>query len=129
MNHGLAGRAWRFPAPAFPVPSKLQGRVDKNVEAIKAHLDRSAQDKVRSLVQKLLSAAPELDMKKWIAAVDLTADRVGFVMANDLELAAAVIKASPEGPLPLKERLKELHLYSASSAYMQLREKIGVAIE
>ena len=68
-------------------------------------------------------------MKKWIAAVDLTADRVGFVMANDLGLAAAVIKASPEDTMPHKERLKELYLYSASPAYMQLREKIGVSIE
>ncbi len=80
-------------------------------------------------MQKLLAASPELDMKKWIAAVDLTADRVGFVMANDLELASAVIKASPEDSMPHKERLKELYLFSSSRQYTELREKIGISID
>ncbi len=134
VGSGSGLRAWLLAAikvvtPAFPVPPKLTTKVEANLTALKSHLDRAAQDRLRSLVQKLLSAAPELDMKKWIAAVDLTADRVAFVMANDLELAAAVIKASPEEAMPHKERLKELYLFAASPAYMQLREKIGVAIE
>jgi hypothetical protein len=69
-------------------------------------------------------------MKKWTAAVDLTADRAGFVLANDLEAATAVIKASPEeaAAVTQKERLKELYLYSASQSYLQLRHKLGIAI-
>ncbi|MFT5353714.1 MAG: tetratricopeptide (TPR) repeat protein [Polyangiales bacterium] len=134
VGSGSGLRAWllaaiKFATPGFPVPAKISPRVDTCLESLLKHLDRTAQDKLRGLVSKLLAAAPELDMKKWIAAVDLTADRVGFVMANDLELASAVIKASPEDTMPHNERLKELYLYSASPAYMQLREKIGVSIE
>ncbi|MEM7605386.1 MAG: tetratricopeptide repeat protein [Myxococcota bacterium] len=131
---GSALRAWLLGAikvatPAFPVPPKLKSKVDARAASLREHLGRPEQDRLVGLVQKLLSAAPELDMKKWIAAVDLTADRVGFVMSNSLELAAAVIKASPADAMPQKERLQELYLYSASPAYMQLREKIGVSID
>ena len=88
-------------------------------------------DQLHSLVQKLLSAAPELDMKRWMAAVDLTADRVGFILGNDLETASAVIKASPADASVVgqKERLKELYLYSVSESYLELRQKLGVSID
>ena len=92
-------------------------------------MDNSGQNKVRELVQKLLAAAPELDMKRWVAAVDLTADRVGFVMANDLEIATALVKASPDDQATQKERLRELYLYGVSDAYMTLRQKLGLAID
>jgi len=131
---GSGLRAWLLAAikmvtPQFPVPKSLGSKVDKSLEALKKHVTGETKEQLRQLVQKLLAAAPELDMKKWVAAVDLTADRVGFVMANDLEISAALIKASPEEGMPQKERLKELYLYSVSSAYMQLRQKIGISID
>ena len=134
LPSGSGLRVWLLAAiklatPQFPVPGSLSKKVDKALSALQKHVDAGARSKLDGLVQKLLAAAPELDMKKWVAAVDLTADRVGFVMANDLELTAAVIKASPDEEAVQKERLKELYLYSVSEAYLQLRHKIGLAIE
>jgi hypothetical protein len=78
----------------------------------------------------LLSAAPELNLKRWVAAVDLTADRVGFILANDLELSLAVVQASPEESAAVgqKDRMKELTLYSVHESYLALRYKLGIAI-
>lgn len=134
LPSGSGLRVWLLAAiklatPQFPVPGSLSKKVDKALAALQKHVDAKGRTKLDGLVQKLLAAAPELDMKKWVAAVDLTADRVGFVMANDLELTAAVIKASPDEESVQKERLKELYLYSVSEAYLQLRHKIGLAIE
>ena len=130
---GSGLRAWLLAAiklgtPQFPVPGNLGKKVDKALASLKEHLSAGDKQKVGALVQKLLAAAPELDMKRWVAAVDFTADRVGFVMANDLELATAVVKASPDDGTQ-KERLKELYLYSVSEAYMQLRQKLGLTID
>ena len=132
---GSGLRAWLLAAiktavGQFPVPKELAGSVDEHLAAFKKHLQGPQQETLRSLVQKLLSAAPELDLKKWVAAVDLTADRVGFVLANDLEIATAVVKASPDesAGVPQKERLKELQLYSVSEEYLPLRHKLGIAI-
>ena len=108
----------------------LSGNVDKHMKSFQKHLKGPAQERLGSHVQKLLAAAPELDLKKWVGAVDLTADRVGFLLSNDLELSTAVIKASPEGSAGVaqKDRLKELHVYAVSDEYLALRSKLGIAI-
>jgi len=98
---GSGLRAWLLAAlksanSRFPVPPELAGQVAEHQKAIDNHLNPPQHEKLRSMVGKLLATAPELDMKRWVAAVDLTADRLGFVIANDLGIASAVIKASPE---------------------------------
>ena len=132
---GSGLRAWLLAAiksavGQFPVPKELASSVDEHLAAFKKHLSGPQQETLRSLVQRLLSAAPELDLKKWVAMVDLTADRAGFILANDLEIATAVVRASPDDAagLPQKERLKELHLYAVSEDYLALRHKLGIAI-
>lgn len=132
---GSGLRAWLLAAiksavPQFPVPGDLAASVAEHQAAFKKHLAGPQQETLNSLVQKLLSAAPELDLKKWTAAVDLTADRVGFLLANDLELATAVVRASPEeaAAVPQKDRLRELHLYAVSEPYLTLRHKLGLSI-
>ncbi len=133
---GSGLRAWLLAAiktvqPSFPVPADMSGPVTDHHASLKQHLTGQALDELHSLVHKLLAASPSLDMKRWVAAVDLTADRVGFVLANSLEIASAVVKASPDDSAGLaqKERLKELYLYSVSEEYLQLRHKLGVAID
>ncbi|MDQ3033034.1 MAG: protein kinase [Myxococcota bacterium] len=132
---GSGLRAWLLAAiksavPQFPIPGDLAAAVTEHLGAFKQHLSGPQQETLRSLVAKLLSAAPELDLKRWTAAVDLTADRIGFIVANDLEIATAVVRASPEesAAVPQKDRLRELHLYSVSEQYLQLRQRLGVAI-
>ncbi len=132
---GSGLRGWLLAAiksvmPAFPVPADLTGAVSEHQSAFKAHLSGPQQDTLRSHVTRLLQAAPELDLKKWTAAVDLTADRVGFVLANDLEIATALVRASPDeaSAVPQKDRLKELTLFSVSDSYFALRHKLGIAI-
>jgi tetratricopeptide (TPR) repeat protein len=128
-------RAWLLAAiklgnPQFPVPGDLAPSVAEHVAAIKQHISPPQQEQLKSLVQKLLSAAPELNLKRWVAAVDLTADRVGFILANDLELSLAVVQASPEESAAVgqKDRMKELTLYSVHESYLALRYKLGIAI-
>jgi len=132
---GSGLRAWLLAAiklvqPQFPVPRDLKAAVEEDLLALQKHLDDGARNDLATLVQKLLAASPSLDMKKWVAAVDLTCDRVGFALANDLAIATAVIKASPDdiAEVKQKDRLRELHLYSVSDQYLSLRHKLGIAI-
>jgi tetratricopeptide (TPR) repeat protein len=115
----------------FPVPKEQSANVDENLAAFKKHLTAPQQETLKSHVHKLLGdPRQELDLKKWVAGVDLTADRAGFVLANDLELTGMIVRASPDdaASLPQKDRLKELHLYSVSEEYLSLRHKLGIAI-
>jgi len=128
-------RAWLLAAiktatPQFPIPPDLDAQVGEHLAALRQHLTPPQQEHLKSLVAKLLAAAPELNLKRWVTAVDLTADRVGFILANDLELALAVIQASPEDSAAIaqKDRLKELYLYAVSEPYLSLRYKLGINI-
>jgi len=132
---GSGLRAWLLAAikssvAQFPIPKNLASHVNEHLGAFDKHLGGPAKDRLRSHVAKLLAAAPELDLKKWVAAVDLTADRVGFVLSNDLEIATAMVRASPDesAGVSQKDRLKELHLYVVSGEYLSLRHKLGLSI-
>lgn len=132
---GSGLRAWLLASiktanPQFPIPGDMAPQVEEHLAAFKKHLSPQQVESLKSHVHKLLAAAPELNLKRWVAAVDMTADRVGFLLANDLEIASAVVKASPEDAAAIsqKDRLKELHLYSVSESYLELRQKLGIQI-
>jgi tetratricopeptide (TPR) repeat protein len=128
-------RAWllaavRMAVPSFPVPGKLAESVEEHLDAIEEHLAGPQADALEAAVGRLLEAAPELDMRRWVSGVDLTADRCGLLLGNDLGLATAVLKASPEGSSSVaqSERLRSLHQFAVSEGYFALRERLGIAL-
>jgi len=132
---GTGLRAWLFGAirlisPQFPVPAQMETVVRECVEAIRTHLTGPQRDTLRSLTQKLLEAAPELDMRRWMAGVDLSADRMGLLMGNDLKYANAVVENSPDeaAVVSKKDRLRELLAYSVSEEYFEVRKALGIAL-
>jgi hypothetical protein len=132
---GSGLRGWllagvRLANPRFPVPDAMREQVEKNLGALTRGLNVAQQQTLTSLVEQLLKAEAELDMKRWALSVDLTADRVGFVLANSLDAAVAVVRASGEGSSYASERdrLKELYKYAVSPHYLALRQAIGVTI-
>ncbi len=132
---GSGLRSWllaaiRLANPRFPVPDAMRAQVERNHQALVSTLHSPAQQSLRSLVEQLLREQPELDMKRWGMAIDIAADRVGFILANSLDAAVAVIRASPPDSSYASERdrLKELYLYAVSPRYLALRHAIGVTI-
>ncbi len=132
---GSGLRSWllagvRLANPRFPVPDAMREQVEKNLAALTRVLTTPQQQALTSLVEQLLKAEAELDMKRWALSVDLTADRVGFVLANSLDAAVAVVRASNEGASHAAERdrLKELYRYAVSPHYLALRQAIGITI-
>lgn len=71
------------------------------------------------------------DIKRWIQAVELTACRAGFLVANDLESTVTMLSqlesAGPDDLSP-NEKAKELILFSVSQEYFRLREAIGITL-
>ncbi len=132
---GTGLRAWLFAAiklitPAFPIAKELEGPVKENLAVLEPTIVGPSRDLLASVVTKLLQAGA-IDLKKWVAAVDLTADRAGFIVANDLELAIEMIKAADEASSAVqqKERVKELVLYGVDEGYFAVRQKLGINID
>ena len=132
---GTGLRAWligaiRLVAPRFPRPANMEAHVNECVAAIRSPTGRPA---ARRRAQHDAEAARRRTRARhagWMAGVDLTADRIGFVLSNDLKIANAVIEASPEdsSSVSRKERLSELLAYSVSEPYFELRKRIGIAL-
>jgi len=82
------------------------------------------------VVHQFIQKKGAIDLAKWSQAVDLTAHRAGFIIANDLALSARFIQMEPPsvGGLSTKDKIKELVLYSISEEYFELREHLGITI-
>ncbi|HEY2509746.1 MAG TPA: protein kinase [Polyangiaceae bacterium] len=132
---GTGLKAWLFAAikmsvPQFPVAPDLQGQVAEAMAAMKPDFQGAEKERLASLVSKLLQAGGALDLKTWVAAIDLTADRAGFLLAHDLPVSTEVMRATEDGAsIPVKERMKELVLFSVSEEYFALRDKLGIRVD
>jgi tetratricopeptide (TPR) repeat protein len=136
LASGTVLKAWLFAAikltsPQFPVAPELEGAVSEAMHALEAGVTGQARDHLTRVVAKLLTSGAALDLKRWVRGVDLTADRVGFLLSHDLETATQIIKASDESTSSVStdERLKELVLFSVSSQYFHLRQHLGIAVD
>ena len=132
---GTGLRAWLFGAirlvhDAFPVAAELESTVKENGQAIRPAIDGPAREQLTSLVTKLLQGG-SIDLKRWVAGIDLSADRAGFVVCHDLEFACEMIKGSDEASaaIPHRDRIKELTLFSVDPKYFGIRQRLGIAID
>ncbi len=132
---GTGLKAWIFAAiklcvPQFPVSPDLMGQVNEAMQALAQDFQGGEKDKLASAVSKLLQAGGALDLKKWVAAIDLTADRVGFLLAHDLQLTTEVIRSTEEATsVAVKERMKDIVLFSVSEEYFALRQKLSITVD
>ena len=81
------------------------------------------------LTQMSKDPQQHLDATRWLDGVDLTADRLGLLCANDLSQAVMAMKNSQVsiGKLEISEKIKELIVFSVSPEYMSLRAALGIA--
>jgi tetratricopeptide (TPR) repeat protein len=135
VSTGTGLRAWLFAAiklvhEGFPVAAELESTIAENVNVLRPYVVGPLRDQLTSAVTKLLHSGA-IDLKKWVAGVDLSADRAGYLVCHDLEVACEMIKASDEtiAAASHRERLKELTLFSIDPKYMHLRQRLRITID
>ena len=132
---GTGLKAWLFAAmklcvPQFPIAPELEGQVNDAMGFMQQDFHGVQREVLASTVSKLLQSGGALDLKKWVAAVDLTADRAGFLLAHDLAIATDVIRATEDASsVTPKERIKEIVLFSISEEYLELRKRLNITLE
>lgn len=122
--------AIKLMSPQFPVAQDVETAVAECVQVLRVGLTQQGKDDLARAVSKLLQSKTALDLKRWVSAIDLTADRVGFLLCHDLETAMEVVRASDEAnPDKAQRRLKELVMFSISPAYLTLRARLGIDLQ
>ncbi len=116
--------------PNFPVPANMGPTVDQYLQHMAANVPLQWREQLGLVVQRFIQHKGTIDLVKWSQAVDLSAHRAGFIVANDLALAARFSQMEPPtvGGLSTKDKVRELVLYAISEEYFELREHLGLTI-
>lgn len=129
-------KAWLFAAirmmnPQFPVPGDIVGAVQEALGALTKGITGAQRDHLARVVSKLLQEGAALDLKKWTRAVDVTADRAGLLLADDLQTAVEMVRTSdPQSSVAtIDERVEEIFRYSVSEQYFAARRTLGIAVD
>jgi hypothetical protein len=113
-------------------PQAEQRNFDPN---LLAHFNVAIPQVERAQLAKLFkkmsdNSAHHLNLSKWLEMLEHTANRLGFLLANDLFAVGQVIKneAGQFSRAPTQDRMRELILFALSNEYFQLRQALGLAI-
>jgi hypothetical protein len=114
----------------FPVAPGDQPAVEKTVKSIAGKLHPSQSEALTGLVRKFAATQSEVNLNRWWSATELSANRAGFILCNDLEVAAKMVSTEPSGigGMTPKEKVKDLVLYSISEDYFRVRRQLGMTI-
>lgn len=114
----------------FKLPDDKSGVLEQYVKQISSRIQPMEVEALGKVVRRFIQAGENIDVKKWINAVELTGCRAGFLMCNDLEVAARMIQAETAtvDEIPPKEKIKELVVFSVSEEYFKLRAALGITI-
>lgn len=128
-------KAWLFAAfktcsPHFPISPELEGPTLEGAAALERYLPPQSRERLIDVVSRLLQSSPAIDLKEWVMGVDLTADRAGLVVANDLKSVTDIIKTVDDPTAPPRERrLQELILFAIDESFFAVRRRLGINLE
>jgi hypothetical protein len=122
--------AIKLVSPGFPIPADAAPLVAQYLPEMQKRLTPQIAEHLAVVVNRFLQAAPEVNLAKWGHAVDAASQRAGFVLCGDLETAARLISAEPVtvGGPQVKDKIKEMVLFSISEEYFAVRAQMGLTI-
>lgn len=114
----------------FPIPADMKNLVAQYLPEMQKRIRPEWLEPLGQVVNRFLQNAPEINLAKWGNAVDATSHRVGFVLCGDLQVATQMVaneQAVVGGP-QVKDKVKELILYSISEDYFAVRDALETKI-
>jgi hypothetical protein len=122
--------ALKLVQPKVPVKADMEVPVAERVELLRRFLPPQHLEQLAEVVRRFLESQADVDLHKWAIAVDYTSTRAGFLLCNDLEVAAQQIMAEPiaVGSADPRDKLRDILQWSVSEEYFELRNHLGLAI-
>jgi tetratricopeptide (TPR) repeat protein len=126
----LAGGAKLVAHDGSPYNDFVSDEAKKLASTLRQQVPTPLLEQVGELSSKLSGRVGNGLISQWRTATDLTANRVGFIVSNDLETAAKAIATEGTGlsSLSVKDRLRDLLAYSVSESYFGVRRHLGLHV-
>jgi hypothetical protein len=119
----------------FPT-QKLPETVDRReIEDLQKRIEKKLPPaglaQLRTLYQQFYQTNPRFDSGAWLASIEYSAGRAGFLLSNDLGAAQRILQQEPVAisQLPRADKIKDLLLFSISEEYFALRRALGMAVQ
>jgi len=82
-------------------------------------------------VGKVLATQGDIDVSTWMESVEDTANRVGFIYCDDLEVARDYLQNEPQrfSARSVEERMQALAAYAVSPRYRTLRRELNITVD
>lgn len=121
-----------FILSAAHIRPDLEIEMTKDRESAMKSIRKKIKGKDFEMLKKAIDSLSqrEVDLNRWVEAVEDTANRVGFLFSDDLNASKEYLAAEPKtiGSRSVDERMSALLSYAVSEQFMDLREQLGVAI-
>ncbi|MBW2733345.1 MAG: tetratricopeptide repeat protein, partial [Deltaproteobacteria bacterium] len=127
----LALASVRVTNPDYPVQGDVEV-IDRLASAFHSDLPASSLDALAKRYDDLVEVAKLGGPERWMRAVELSLDRAGLLLSDDLTTAARLASSTQplamEEGLTSKERVAQIFRYAASERYFAARERLGLAL-
>ncbi len=122
--------ALKLSQPALTVKPEMAQPVAQYLDLLRKTVPPQMMEQLSVVVQRFIASKGEADLTRWATAVDYTATRAGFLMCNDLDVAARLVQSEPVavGVAEPKEKIRDLLQWSISDEYFTVREHLGLVI-
>ncbi len=119
--------------PQLKLPGVDPAVLQQQAQLIQKGIQPSQLSVLNSMAKKLMANPEAVDLARWLNGVEATTNRAGFVLCNDLAVAANMVRVSDRGGVPvggrtMEEKLSDLVLYSVSEPYFEIRKQLGMSI-
>lgn len=134
LETGTAMKSWltaalKYCIPNFPVSQEISAQVSEALSLIKKELKGDSKEILVEQVKTFIETKAEINLKRWARAVDFTTDRIGFLISGDLEITTNAIRIDESETTGIKDRLKEILLFSINEDYFNIRKRLGISIK
>jgi hypothetical protein len=112
--------------PGLPLSAQVKELVIPIANAIEPILEPVTVDHLRGYFLRFLEEGGRTNLQRWAVAVDKTAARAGFLLANDLGAARTVLEL--EDPDGASAKMDDLLVFVLSDRFAKLRRQIGTSV-
>lgn len=107
-----------------------QFRKDTAYKAMRKQIKGMDRQRLKECIDQLTGTTGEVDLGPWIEAIEDTANRMGLLFCDDLEVAKQCIRTEPHtiSQRSTAERIKALIDYSLSEKYLSVRPELGIQV-
>jgi hypothetical protein len=110
--------------PHLPLAAAVRQRAEPIAKAIVPMLEPAHLDRLRGHFIRFVEEGGRTNLVRWAHAAELTANRAGLLLANDLEGAAKLLEAESDRDL----KIDDLIVFMTGDRCSRLRKQLGVSL-